>query len=361
MKKKIYELLLLSPNLTGREIAKKIGEERSAVNLFLSQNHDSFSKNDTYQWSVKSLKKVVIEFDPIWIDSQAFETCLSRFPDLFADTSATIEFIFPKKCKFLLIAIAKLLALTNQLVHKNISILIDMKKCGNTRSYFDRAGFFDHLDKRIVVLPSRPTDSLAQKQKGNSESLVEFGSIDPNADNKEIKVQLGNTFIMQSNERYRAAAFTTFAELIGNVSEHSQSDIVGFAALQGYEPSHKSKHIQTVISDSGLGISSTLRPTLEKNHPKLHKKYKENTIDSDVGLVKESFLKGGISRLGKGRGLGFKSSREQSAKFDAIFSIRQETFNLEFIYRSGVLIKTNIEKNLSKIHGTHICFDFNVD
>jgi hypothetical protein len=42
MKKKIYELLLLSPNLTGREIAKKIGEERSAVNLFLSQNHDSF-------------------------------------------------------------------------------------------------------------------------------------------------------------------------------------------------------------------------------------------------------------------------------------------------------------------------------
>ena len=116
MKKKIYELLLLSPNLTGREIAKKIGEEKSAVNLFLSKNHDSFSKNDTYHWSVKSFKKVVIEFDPIWIDSQAFETCLSRFPDLFADTSATIEFIFPKKCKFLLIAIAKLLALTNQLV-----------------------------------------------------------------------------------------------------------------------------------------------------------------------------------------------------------------------------------------------------
>jgi len=361
MKKKIYELLLLSPNLTGREIAKKIGEEKSVVNLFLSQNHDSFSKNDTYQWSIKSLKKVVIEFDPTWIDSHGFETCLAKFPDLFADTSATIEFIFPKKCKFLLIAIAKLLALTNQLVHKKVSVLIDMKKCGNTRSYFDRAGFFDHLDKRIVVLPSRPTGSLAQKQKGNSESLVEFGSIDPNADNKEIKVQLGNTFIMQSNDRYRAAAFTTFAELIGNVSEHSQSDILGFAALQCYEPPHKSKHIQIVISDSGFGISRTLRSNLEINHPELYEKYKENSTDSDIGLVKASFLNGGISRFGEGRGLGFKSSREQSSKFDANFSIRQETFNLEFIYRNGVLIDTHIHKDLSKIHGTHICFDFLVD
>ena len=58
MKKKIYELLLLSPNLTGREIAKKIGEERSAVNLFLSKNHDSFSKNDTYQWPSKVLRRL---------------------------------------------------------------------------------------------------------------------------------------------------------------------------------------------------------------------------------------------------------------------------------------------------------------
>ena len=67
-----------------------------------------------------------------------------------------------------------------------------------------------------------------------------------------------------TDSKYEAAASTVFGELIGNISEHSEYQLEGFAALQKY--GGKRSHIQTVISDGGKGISATLRPSLE---PKL--------------------------------------------------------------------------------------------
>ena len=363
MKEIISNLLRSSPGLRGREIAKVIGEDKTVVNSFLSKNLDSFQRNEEYRWYCKSAGEVaetIVELSTGWIDSQAFEALLAEYKDLFQE-SCGIKFIIPKGCNLFIASIARLLALLNQLAYQEKRVTIDMTECGKTKSFLNRAGFFDHLHQSIVVLPRRPRSSTADKYKGGSDTLVEFGAIDPNGKNKALIVQLIETFISKSSGNFQIAASTVFSEMIGNVSEHSDSPIEGFAALQCYDPKFKKKHIQTVISDSGLGVVATLRKTLEQNYPKLNKKYNKPGIDSDVGLVLEVFLKGNVSRFGAGRGLGFKSSREQAIKFDADLSIRQETFNVDFVYRNGGLVSQNVSKNLTKILGTHICFDFYVD
>jgi len=92
---------------------------------------------------------------------------------------------------------------------------------------------------------------------------------------------------------------------IGNVSEHSETPLQGFTALQKY--GGRRKHIQTVVSDSGLGIAVTLKPSLMAHYPSLYKLH--NSDDFDLQLVTAVSTEGEISRFGSGRGLGFKSSR----------------------------------------------------
>ena len=269
----------------------------------------------------------------------------------------SVVIIVPEKCKIMLDAAARLLALCNQLVALNKDVTIDFSDCTTTLSYFDRIGFLDHLNNKATVLPKRPDVSRASIYMGNSKAVVEFGADDPARNNKELIVKLGDGFVHQSDARYETAASTVFGELIGNVKEHSQSPLPGFAALQKYRG--KKKHIQTVVSDSGLGIANTLLPSLKEHHPNLYRHH--NTPDFDVELVIATLSKGEISRFGAGRGLGFKSSREQAMKFDAQLSVRQVSFSLDFIYKDGELVKVNRRKALPKLLGTHLCFDFFVD
>lgn len=367
MKEDIRKLLSASPGLLGREIAKSLAGDKSKINRFLHKNRDDFRQDDDYRWYLANPDEAVIEFSSGWVDSQLFEKSLSEYEDLYSSDHSAVKFVIPKGCKFLLVAIAKLLAVANQLAARGIAVSIDVSECGDTRNFFNRAGFFDSLADGVDVFPVRPNESAAKKYKGNSNSLVEFGAISPQyeaegvGENKSLALALGNSFVSKSSDQYRVAAFTMFSELVGNVSRHSESPIDGFAALQFYSPPHKANHIQTVVSDSGLGVSRTLRPSLEQNYPKLHARFGGDTIESDIGLVKETFSKGNVSRFGAGNGLGFKSTREQATKFDADLSIRQETFNIELSYRGGLLTATRVDKGLSRIYGTHICFDFMVD
>jgi len=361
MEDKIRQLLNSSPGLKGRQIANKLGLDKKAVNSFLNKNRDKFQQDDSYCWTVINGDVAIIEFNGGWIDSYSFEQILSPHSDLFSLEEETIKFVIPKGCKLLLISIAKFLSLVNQLSARGIKVVIDLSDCSNTRTYFNRTGFFDHLDEGITVVPERPKESWAELYKGNSDNLVEFGTIDPGSKNKKLIIDLGSAFVKQSDECYSTAALTVFSEMIGNVSEHSEAEINGFAALQFYAPPYKGNHIQTVVSDSGLGVCNTLRPSLKENYPAIFSKFGHVDTESDIGLVTEVFTKGNISRYGGARGLGFKSSREQATKFDADLSIRQEEFAIELKYRDGEFVKSNVQRNLSKILGTHICFDFIID
>ncbi len=358
MKERIERVLREKPGLKGREIAKKIGEERTLVNSFLHKNTERFSQNNNYCWFLKSPSELRVEFEQDqWMDCNSFEKALASGESPLDIECSSVIFVVPEKCNILLDAAARFLALCNQLSSAGRAVTIDFNDCKSTLGYFDRIGFINHLNESVTVLPQRPSVSRALTYKGNSPAVVEFGGVDPEKENKELINQLTNRFVQQSDSKYEAAASTVFGELIGNISEHSKSPLQGFAALQKY--GGKRKHIQTVVSDSGLGIVETLRPSLSEHYPTLHNM--QSSDDFELKLVTAVLTKGEISRFGSGRGLGFKSSREQTIKFDARLSVRQRNLSIAIEYVSGQIQDIEPHVNLPTIQGTHLCFDFFVD
>ncbi len=363
MREQIEKQLSQDSPLKASKMAKILGLDRKTVNSFLHSNTDIFIQNDNYEWSLIIPDELIVKLTAKkWIDCSSLEkSLLSAGSPLDAPNSA-IKFIIPKDSGILLEASARLLALCNQLVAAHKKVTLDFTDCIATLTYLDRMGVFDHLDSSIQVMPQRPRDSRALRFAGKSAALVELGTIVPNKLNRKLVSDLTKTFVRQSCQTYEIVAFTIFSELVGNVSGHSNTIIPGFAALQMYSP-QKNKHIQTVVSDNGVGIVKTLKPVLAEHYPNLHKKYKDDTVASDIGLVTEVLKKGEVSRHGAdaGRGLGFLSTTKQAMKFDAKLSIRQENFSIELQYKNGALLKKTSKKDLVTILGTHICFDFYVD
>lgn len=97
-----------------------------------------------------------------------------------------------------------------------------------------------------------------------------------------------------------------------------------------------------------------MRTTLQNEHPKLYTQFSAETVENDIALVKKAFTSGEVSRFGKGRGLGFKSSREHASKEKVVIVIRQLTFSLVLEYSKGQLINVSEERWLVPITGTHI-------
>src|SRR5690606_16015517 len=110
-----------------------------------------------------------------------------------------------------------------------------------------------------------------------------------------------------------------------------------------------------------LGIATTLRTTLKQHHAELFRKFGEPSVGSDASLVEVAVSDGQVSRFGRGRGLGLRSSHQQAKRFGTRFSVRQETFCIEFSYRKGSLVRDKITTNLLHLRGTHNCFDLYLD
>lgn len=366
MKESITNVLDVRPNLKGSEIAAILGWHKKEINSFLAQNTDAYIRNEAdYTWNNKdplNVKEIKIDFPSGWVDANAYENEVLAGYDFFKNRGR-VSFIFKKNTKLLVEVIARFISLINQLNDYGIKVVVDLDNCTASHGYLNRAGFFDLTNIGIIILPKRPSHSTAQQFKGNCRSLVEFGEICPKSENKQLKNDLRTSFITQTSSEYANVATLFFAEFIGNVSDHSESKLKGFAGLQLYSPPNSKKHIQAVISDSGRGVVATLRTTLKHNYPDLYKKYPEDQEESDIGLALEVFSKGKITRFGKssGRGLGFKSTTDNASRFDANLSIRLNNFSIQLIYRKGKLISEDILRNLTYIHGTHICFDFIID
>lgn len=354
MLEKIKNLLLKESNLKAREIATRLGFGRAAVSKLLHDKKDTiFNQNENFQWSLVGSGQVVVEFEAKWIDCRSFESSLSN-SELNVNEVQKVKFVLPKNCKFLLESAGRFLALSNQLIDQGKNVTLDLTECMSSLHYLNRAGFFDQLNQDVEILPKRPKSSTAKSYKGNSVSLLEFGSVDLKGNNDELVQGLTDTFVKRSGDNYRDPAGTIFAELIDNVKNHSDSKLLGFAALQDYNGFAGSpRHIQTIVSDSGVGIASTLRPVLDGHYPELKDL-------SDIELVKSVLSKGEISKHGakSGHGLGFKSSKEKAVKFNARYSVRQKNFSLEFQFQNGKLQPVKAIDGLVDIAGTHICFDF---
>lgn len=201
----------------------------------------------------------------------------------------------------------------------------------------------------------------AKRYRGNNDNLVEIASINLDDFDDSIPVKLTKQFALHAGQEYYMAVFTIFSELIGNVRDHSETPIPGFAALQLYKG--KRRHIQTVISDSGLGIATTLKRNLKIYYPEIFKELESLSEDPDIFLVKHALKKGGLSQFGSApdeaaRGLGLKRSQELAARYDAVVLVRQPNFELRIIYKDGELTDIIGKKGLALIKGTQVCFDF---
>lgn len=364
MKEKIQTILTLTPGLTGREIAFKLqGVDKKMVNSFLFHNSDGFIQDkNTHKWYLDS-QNYILEFTSnTWLDENKFEDDLIKAGCMLSSSAKKCIIRFPEKCQILLIAGARLISLINQVAHDGRDVELDFTNCPNTLSYLDRLGFFDYLNSSISVLPQKPSHSKAKKYQGNSNSLVEIASIDLNNFDYQLPQKLTEAFIFHAGDKYKMAAFTVFAELIGNVQEHSETPISGFAALQLYNGNRK--HIQTVISDSGVGIASTIKRNLEKFYPNLYNKQTDlSDTDSEIFLISHALKYGGLSQFGsdpdeEARGLGLRKTQDYAAEYDAVVTIRQHNFDLKFIYNKGVLTEIEERKEITIINGTQVCFDF---
>lgn len=363
MKEDIQKILSETPGLRGREIAKKLGLDKKDVNSFLSKQKGGFVKDEDHRWYVASAKLQINLEGDTWIDGSALDNSIKNAGSPLESDSHSVVFIVHEGCKILLEAAARLLAISNQLAYLGKEVTIDFNDCQNTLSYFDRIGFFDLLNQDVGVKPNRPLISRASIYHGNSESVYEFGEVDPDNLDEGIPKRLKESFVYYAGEQYSQPAFTVLSELFGNVRDHSRSPIPGYIALQRYkgrDGRHSiPPHIQTIVSDSGRGITGTLMPVLEKRYPKIFKKFNFDNSASRPLLVKEIFEKGQISQsTDEGRGLGLKRSGDVAASYNAKISVREDTFELKLIYENGKLASFSYELDLPKIMGCHICFDF---
>ena len=364
MEDKIRQILSDKPGLRGRQIAKKLGLDKSDVNSYLSKQKGLFLKNENHCWFILKDDLIEVRFDgATWIDGLSLDMSIKKSGSPLESDCSSIHFIVPEGCKIFLEAAARLLAFSNQSALLGKSVTIDFNDCQDTLSYFNRIGFFELLDKKVNIEPSRPVFSTATIYKGNSEAVYEFGEVDPNDLDENIPQQLKKSFVHYAGEQYSQPAFTVLSELFGNVWDHSNSPIPGYIALQRYKGYGGKRgvrpHIQTIVSDSGMGITGTLKPVLKERYPALYNKFDFNDPKSGPLLVKELFEKGRISSSNdEGRGLGLKRSGDVAASYDAKISVREEKFELKLVYKSGRLDEFEYVVDLPKMLGTHICFDF---
>lgn len=299
-----------------------------------------------------------IEFPAKWINSAVLEGALKASLAPHESTSPEIVFRFPTGCKVMIDAAVRLLSLFNQLDLCSRQVRLEFEEGQEgAMGYLNRMGFFDHLASRIETIPDRPSFSGADLYGGTNASLVEIARINREARDVTLLSRLTEALMRSCGHRPDAkdlegAAWTIFAELIDNVFSHSQTPLDGYAALQLYAGGNT---LKVAVSDSGLGIMDTLRPSLIHESPNL-------AALSDINLLVEIFRRG-ISRHGADRGCGLKGCAAKAIKYQAELDIRLPLVRVLLTpgkegYRPNTAYCYD---SLPLIWGTHICFNFSLD
>ncbi|SPA28041.1 ATP-binding region, ATPase-like protein [Cupriavidus taiwanensis] len=358
MKAKIHKILSDGQPRKARELALLLSVEPTSVNQVLYRHTNIFSKGDDHRWTLAAPSEVVIEFQNTeWLECDQFEDALCSVESPLESSAAVVVLRLQPDTKVMLDAIARLLALCNQLVVVGKTVVLDLSGCKNTSSYLDRLGFYEHLMPEVQVLPQRPVSSRAAAYRGQSNRLVELAAISVDEPDEDIPDRLQQVLEQQYENNTPVGLHTILTELFSNVHEHSQSKLPGFAALQLYKG--RKPHIRTVFSDSGKGILATIKPALTKTlRTELGAEMDGMSPDLGIALIERLFTKGGISRFRKGgRGLGLRNTGRFADKFDGSITVRQDTYEVN-IHFGGDDYESWSRTGLHKLDGTHICVKF---
>ncbi len=364
---KIKEELKKQDGIKARDLARRCLIDRSELNAYLHKNREIFNQDETdFTWRLVDEREVKIEFPPNWLSASLFESVLNGYDSALDSKAKLITFKVHSETKVMVDAAARLLSLCNQLIFFGKNVQIEFSDINEAFSYLNRAGFFEILNPKVQITPKLPDKFFAQRSRGNSVNLKEFGVLDLAERNGHLVEELRDSFIHhaykeESDEvKNGGFAFTVISELLNNVYDHSQSEIPGFAALQRYNGNRK--HIQIVISDSGIGIFRTLRKVLGRDYPELDKKFSPESIQTNAELVKYVIENGLVSSVNRnGGGAGLNRTQQIARKYNAKLIVRQENFQIEFSYKNGELDRSYTNDRLRKILGTHICFDYFLD
>ena len=297
----------------------------------------------------------VVEFPDKWIDGNHFEAALRESGGPHARQSHDVTFKFPIGCKIMVDGAIRLLSLANQLVYSCRRVHLNFQEGeAGTMGYLNRMGFFDHLREEVETLPERPAYSRASLLLGSNSMLVEIACIKKDKRDEELPGRLTKAISHACCNRsdvneLSGATFTIFAELIDNIFAHSATRLDGYAALQAYSGGNR---LSVAVSDSGLGIMKTLRPSLRTQFPQLERL-------SDTDLLVEIFRQG-ISRHGDDRGCGLKGCSAKAIKFNATLDVRLPNQRVMLMPARGAYEPNRAfcHDDLPLIWGTHIAIAF---
>ena len=299
-----------------------------------------------------------IALPPEWITGHLFEQALGLGPGPLRSTDDAVSFTVPAAGKLMVDASVRLLSLANQLSYIGKRVGISFSASDSvTVGYLSRIGFFDGLDAKVHVSPSRPRESLARRYRGHNAGVVEIARIQPGASDDDLPRRLSNSVLaaMKTNDRRDRLAsmvYTLFGELMDNVYEHSGTPLDGFAVLQVYP---KGNCVRIAVSDSGKGLIDTLRPSLAAHYPRL-------INHSDTQLLVEVFRQG-LSRHGRGHGAGLQRCASRAVEFGANLDVRLPISYVRIRAKAGAYqyARAQVYDNCPLIWGTHIAFDIRLD
>ncbi len=253
----------------------------------------------------------------------------------------------------------RLLSLVNQAAHaaKRVRLVFEDGTSG-TMGYLQRMGFFEFLDASVRVQPEPVAQDISEHRQHRA--LVEFARIHPSRKDENLPKQLADrirrgagAMTADRAQKLEDTAWHVFAELIQNIYRHAQAPIDGYAALQTYK-SPRGRCAVVSVSDSGLGLLSTLRQGLEGRQAR-------TAGLSDAALLLK-VVSEGVSRFGGGNGCGICTSAQKALAFDTTLDFRlfDSSLHLEPKPGSGFAL-ANHREGLSPIWGTHIAFEFRLD
>lgn len=297
----------------------------------------------------------VIDLPRRWVNIAGFERALGRASKPLGAPTAGVQINIPAGCMLMIDVTLQVLSLCNQIAASGRPLVLAFAGGEPDMGYLSRMAFFDQLARTVEVQPARPTWSGAEIHRGGNGGLVEIEPIRTGNFPEQALVQrLSEVATRSCGARTDAldiggSIFTIFGELIGNIFDHSQTQIDGFAASQTYP---RGNCVCLAVSDSGIGIMNSLRPALEARGSHL-------IGLNDVALLVEVFRQG-ISRIDDHKhGLGLRQSAAAAIKFQADLDIR--------LPRQRVLLKpadgryhaentAYTQDALPLLNGTHISF-----
>lgn len=309
------------------------------------------------------MKKYILTLPAKWSAGLHVDSALEPHRNLFDSKPKQITIVVPSGCYLKIGACLRLLSISNQLALAGATVELSFEDGpSGAMGYLSRMGFFECLSPAITVRPDRPEITGRSVFGGTNRALVEIVSLSAKAREKSLPGRLAETAAKlhsdpKKGERLGDAVYTVFSELVGNVYDHSGSTLDGYAALQTYPKGRRGPTVEIAVSDSGLGILSTLRAGLAKaSH-----KYAE--LDDAELLFKA--ISEGVSKNGAaGYGCGLRISAQKALIFGANLEIRLPECRMNFVPGDAQYSRSTMAygfDGLPHIEGTHVCFDFRLD